>query len=199
MKKTFLVLMLLAAILLAGCGTTTQMVHISIPDAHVNPASGPTIAIASVVDSRIVDPKMAGSDPAVSVGGIVHGGSVLAVDSARPVTAIVHDAVANSLRTMGYQVVQPSQAPASEIAVTVDQFTAGFPFSFWRAVGWANHMVADVVTTVTVTDMHGKHTFMARGHGSNVFQIANSANWQLVIERALTNYETDFKTQMASQ
>ena len=185
--------------LLAGCGIKHEDVRINIPNIRANPVIGPTAFISNVIDVRQMKPGLVGSDKAISIGGIIRDGNGTLINSERPVSEIVHDLVANSLREMGYQVVDNPNGATSTIAVSVIQFDAQFPFSFWRAVGYANHMVSEVETGISVTNSSGKHDFIAKGRGANVFQIESSENWEIAIERGMKDYETDFRNKMPTQ
>jgi hypothetical protein len=73
------------------------------------------------------------------------------------------------------------------------------PFNFWRAVGWAQHMVADI--SVHVVAQHGSDTrsFDVSGHGSNVYQAVSRENWEVALDRAVKDFSNNFKQAMAAQ
>lgn len=196
-----LVILLLAALLLAGCGIKQQVVRVNVPDVRVNPASGPEVVVAKVTDDRPTSylslyPKATWQK---NVGGTVRSGNGfnLVLESSS-VTHKVHEIIVQSLRSMGYRTVVSCSGPCLQLQASVHTFAASIPFNFWRAVSWTQHMVAKLSVKVSLERDNNSTSFTVSGNGDNIFQALSQENWETAFDRAVHDFVSNFKQAMVS-
>lgn len=190
-----------AALLLAGCGIKHQVIHPTLPTAHINPVDGRLIVIQSVTDSRMPPDGLAlsSSDRPHNVGGVGRGGNGTAVDlDDGTVAGLGRKMVTQALRTMGYKVVSDAAADVPRVEIDITRFSVTMPFNLLRAISYSQQMVADITTNVSVRNGVAVQSFETTGHGTNVFQVMKPENWEVAINRAMEDYSKRFQEKMLS-
>jgi len=190
MRKEWMVVAVLA---LAGCGVQRQNVRLSVPSPQVNQPNGKPILLGDVTDARgpHADLKLSDKERARNVGGVMRGGSGIAVDlTDTTVTDEVRQIITQSLRGMGYKVIDGGEAPANtlRIAANITKVDVTMPFNFFRAMSYSQKMIADIATSVTVTNGVGTQSFNVSGHGENIYQRVIPENWETALNRAVADY-----------
>ena len=197
------ILIVLAVLILTGCGIRHDVVHISSGQSHVSPSAGKPIVLDSVSDERafIADGKLSAIERAQNVGGLFRGGADVAVDlESGTVVDKSREIITQALRGMGYVVMSKNDAPTNAIRIKVDvtKFDVNAPFEFWRSMGSAQRMVAVIECKVEFTDSSARQGFTTAGHGSNVFQRLVPENWEIALNRAVDDFAKKFQDAMAS-
>lgn len=174
--------------------------RLDLPELHVDPTTGPEIAVGEIKDSRTLEKELAGRESAKNVGGVVRGGNGVAVDLDITVTEQQRRIVTQALRSLGYRVVDGEHAPAGITRVNVDikTFDVQMPFNFFRAATYTQQMVADIQTDVTVVSNTSNESFRVNAHGTNIFQRVVPENWEAALNEAIDDYTKKFKAAMSS-
>ncbi|AWH27082.1 hypothetical protein [Stenotrophomonas sp. YAU14D1_LEIMI4_1] len=189
-------------LLLTGCGIRTEVVRVNVPDIRVNPEQGTSVVVAPVTDHRPTDflALVPAADRARNVGGEVRQGNGFNLVLESTTTAEkTREIIIQALRNMGYRTIESCEARCLHLQASMNQFAVRAPFNFWRAAGWAQQMVADISVEVTTGEAEQSRSFVAKGHGTNVFQVVSPENWEKALERAVTDFTADFKQKMAAQ
>lgn len=197
-----LIIYLAALSLLTGCGIKTQVVRVNVPDVHVNPEHGPVAVVGAVVDKRSSPllSKIPAADRQKHVGGMFRGGNGINVAlESSTTTEKVRAIIVQALRSMGYRTANECDVPCIRLDVSLTEFSVKMPFEFWRTVGWAQQMVADVSTEVVVQDAGQTRTFDVSGHGTNIYQVVSRENWEVALDRAVEDFSSNFKQAVAEQ
>ena len=161
--------------------------------ARINPMDGKPLLIASISDERksLFGNKLSPEEQAINVGGAFRGGSGFAVNL-EDETAVseMRKILTQALRGMGYRVLPAGaeQSPDTTVAVAIEKFEVTMPFNFWRAATYSQHMVADIQTRIVVSDASGAKTIKISGQGRNIYQIVTPENWQITLNRAVSEY-----------
>jgi hypothetical protein len=182
-----------AVLVLTGCGIQHQNVRLSLPSPQVNQPNGKPIVLSSVTDSRgaHADLKLSANDRTHNVGGVMRGGSGIAVDLAdTTVTDEMRSVITQSLRGMGYKVINNSEATTDtpRVAADITKLDASMPMNFFRAMTYSQKMLADIATNVTVTSGKATQSFTVSGHGENIYQRVVPENWEVALNRAVADY-----------
>lgn len=191
-----------ALLLLTGCGIKTQIVRVDVPDVHVNPERGPLIAVNAVADDRPSSflSQFPAADRAKNVGGVVRGGNgINVVLESSQTTEKVRAIIIQALRSMGYRTVSACDVSCTQLNVSLTDFSVKMPFNFWRAAGWAQQMVADISAHVVARDADRERAFDVSGHGTNIYQVVSRENWEAALDRAVKDFNSNFKQAMAEQ
>ena len=207
---------MLVAILLAGCGIHTRTVRLDLPARTVvSPNPGLAVVVLPVIDGRQLTNapssagykieagllKALGPEKAASliagVGDSSKGYAVLLQDE-EPVSELMRKFVTEIFEAKGYAVYSASQlhpdAPLVDVRVT--QFYLNQPFNFFRALTWTNQMKATIATDVTVSDGRGRRVYSVIGHGANIVQTGKDANYQETYAKAMDDYSRDFNAKV---
>lgn len=189
-------------LLLTGCGIRTEVVRVNVPDIRVNPEQGTQVVVAPVRDNRSSEflALIPASERARNVGGEIRNGNGinLALESATA-SEKTREIIIQALRNMGYRTVDHCDAQCLRLEASMNEFVVRAPFNFWRVAGWAQQMVADVSVEVTTREGDRTRSFIAKGHGTNVFQVVSPENWEKALERAVTDFTANFKQNMSAQ
>lgn len=191
----------IALMCLSGCGVKEQIVRVNVPDVHANPQHGLLVQVNPVRDNREASflAQFPAASRAKNVGGFVRGGNGVNLVLESSTTALkVHSIIAQALRNMGYRTVSNCEASCPVVTPTLDKFAVTLPFDFWRALGSAQHMLADIAVRVDLQDRGRTSTFDAIGHGSNIYQVVSQENWEIALDRATKHFVTNFQQQMIS-
>jgi hypothetical protein len=200
MRKEWMVVAVLA---LVGCGVQHQNVRLSVPSLQVNQPNGKPIVLTGVTDSRRAPDgsKLSGADLSRNVGGVWRAGGGIAVDLAAGTAADeATKIVTQSLRGMGYRVASAADVPANapRISVDVTQLNVTMPFNVFRAMTYSQKMIADIATSVTVTNGAGTQSFNVSGHGENIYQRVIPENWETALNRAVADYTKKLQEAMVT-
>lgn len=200
MRKEWIVVAVLA---LAGCGVQHQNVRLSAPSLQVNQPNGKPIVLASVTDSRgaHADLKLSDKERARNVGGVMRGGSGIAVDLTDTTVADeVRQIITQSLRGIGYKVISSREAQANtpRVVAGVTKLDVTMPFNFFRAMSYSQKMIADITTSVTVTNGEDTQSFNVSGHGENIYQLVTPENWETALNRAVADYTKKLQEAMVT-
>lgn len=200
MRKEWMVVAVLA---LAGCGVQRQNVRLSMPSLQVNQPNGKPIVLASVTDSRgaHADLKLSDKERARNVGGVMRAGSGIAVDLADTTVADeVRQIITQSLRGMGYKVIDSGEAPANtpRLTANVTKLDVSMPMNLFRAMTYSQKMIADIATSVTVTNGADTQSFNVSGHGENIYQRVIPENWETALDRAVADYTKKLQEAMVT-
>jgi filamentous hemagglutinin family protein len=197
------VLLLLVVVLgLTGCGLQRQTVRINAPAVHIDQPSSRQIVVAEVTDSRssLFAGKLDAAEQERNVGGVLRAGNGIVVDLEEgTATSQAKDVVVQALRSIGFSVVDEASASPSAPRLDLDltQFGVNVPFEFWRASFYAQRMIADISTKVTLRqDGRVLHTFTVTGHGENIFQRVVPENWEIALNRAVADYTKRLQSNM---
>ena len=188
---------LMACVLLSGCGIREQTVRIHPPATSIVSPDAPGIVIGAITDARTPDPTLNLSVAAQTrnVGGSAHSGNGIAVNlESRTVTDTMRQIVASSLQNAGYRLLQGAQG-APRVDVRITQFEVKMPFQFWRAAFYNARMLADITADVTITTPTGTRTFTVSGHGYNVYQRVVAQNWQIALDKAVADFSNNLRAQ----
>lgn len=196
------IICLTVLLLLTGCGIKTQVVRVDVPDVHVNPEHGPVVVVGAVTDER--PPSFLSQFPAAdrskNVGGVVRGGNgINVVLGSSTTTEKLRAIIIQALRSMGYRTASQCEASCTQLDVSLTDFSVKMPFNFWRAAGWAQQMVADVSAHVVARDAGHTKPFDVSGHGANVYQVVSRENWEAALDRAVKDFNSNFKQAMVEQ
>lgn len=194
-------LLIACCAVLAGCGVQRQAIRLDLPEARVNPTDGKPLVIASIADGRqsLFGNKLSSEEQATNVGGVFRGGNGIAVNLENETAASeMKKILTQAFRGMGYRVISTdaAQSAATTVAVTIEKFQVDMPFDFWRAATYSQHMLADIQTRVVVSDASGSKTINVSGHGQNVYQRVTTENWQVALNRAVSDYTNRLQTAM---
>ena len=194
-----LVLLAVAALLLSGCGLQRQTVRINALAIRIASASGPTIAIGSLIDARqpATKIKLSRAEQASNVGGLGNGGHGVAVQLE---DGTVRDAmqriVTAALQNAGFDVTDSAPA-GSRVDVRISKFQVLIPFQFWRTAFYNPRMLADIEAEITITTPGGVQNFDVKGHGYNVYQRVIAENWQIALGKAVSDFEKNLRERVA--
>lgn len=191
---------------LSGCGLRHDGVRIELPAVHINPRDGAPVVVDRVRDIRNFSDtldlvqKIDISERKRLVGGAYRGGNGIAVDLVdETVETQTRKIIVQALRELGYKVI-PLESATSDVPrvdVDIEKFFVALPFDFWRAASYSQHMLADMSTNVTVSKSGGDRTFVAKGHGENIYQVTSAENWQIALNKAVVEYSKQFQEKMA--
>lgn len=195
MKKIGILILVLSALPLAGCGVRQEMVHIAIPAGSVVAPDGKPAVIDQVTDARADVLGVAMDEPTKTrnVGGVYRAGNGMLVQlDDGSVPEFMQRVAAQSLQNAGYRIVE-NDPDAMHVKVVVTQLDVQAPAEFWRV--YAQRMIADVAADVTITTKRGTTTFQIHGHGTNIYQVLDKANWEIALDKAVA----DFSRQLQSR
>lgn len=75
------------------------------------------------------------------------------------------------------------------VSIKLTKFAVIMPFDFWRAATYSQHMLADISTEISTKRKDGSiRQFQVSGHGENVYQRITPENWEIAINRAMSDY-----------
>jgi hypothetical protein len=60
-------------------------------------------------------------------------------------------------------------------------------------------MVADISAHVVARNADRGRSFDVSGHGTNVYQVVSRENWEVALDRAVKDFNSNFKQAMAEQ
>lgn len=193
-----IVVLVLAALLLAGCGLQRQTVRVNPPIGQVG-VNGPTIAIGAIADVRqpATKIKLDQAEQASNVGGMGKDDHGIAVQLDNgTVSDAMRRIMASALQNAGFQVVDAGQAEYG-IDVRISKFQVAIPFQFWRTAFYNPRMLADIEAEISMSSPNGVRTFDVKGHGYNVYQRVIAENWQIALDKAVADFEKNLRTQVA--
>lgn len=197
MKRIVIALAMMA---LAGCGVQRQSIRLDMPDQHVNPPDGQPIVLSKITDSRPPAEGLRDDKQVKNVGGVYRGGNGIAVDLDETVIDQTRQIVTQALRSMGYKVIDNDDVTQNipRVEVNITTFHVALPFNFFRAASYSQQMIADIKTDVTVTGPSGTRSFKVEGHGTNIYQRVISENWEIALNKAISDYTQHFKAAMSN-
>lgn len=187
------------ALLISGCGVKQQTIRLTMPELRVDQPDGRPIVVGAVIDAREApeNSHLSATDLAKNVGGAWRGGNGVRVDLEHgDVPAEVRELVVQSLRAVGYRVL-PSRHGRDDVpmvSIKLTKFAVIMPFDFWRAATYSQHMLADISTEISTKRKDGSiRQFQVSGHGENVYQRITPENWEIAINRAMSDYSGQLK------
>lgn len=212
MKKTLLLVPILAALFLTGCVTGTRNIVLTPPD-YINEKSksGP-IYIAIIEDEREFEqkprspftPSVKGNLSSTSkeklstlIGRQRNGYGAAMGDVALPEGVTVQDKVreliTKGLEGRGYKVVDDENSP-NKISVDIEKFWAWFSPGFW-AISFESNLQCKI----DFEQPSGNVTLDVAGYGINKGQVASDANWELAYQRAFLDFLKNLDATLDSQ
>lgn len=113
------------------------------------------------------------------------------LESDQTTAELVSKSVENALAAQGYYVAEGTAAP-NKVDVTVERFALHNAPAMWSLSFQTN------ITVRVDYELNGEESsLVARGYGKNVCQVANRANFELSIQRALENLEENLIVELA--
>jgi len=191
----------IALVCLSGCGIKEHVVRVSVPDVRANPQQGSLVQANPMQDNR--QASFLAQFPAATrdknLGGVVRGGNGVNVVLGFSTTTLkVHSIIVQALRNMGYRTVTSCDTACIVVTPALNTFAVTLPFNFWRAMSYSQHMLADITVHVALQSHGQTSTFDAMGHGSNVYQVVSQENWEITLDRAVKDFASNFRQQMAT-
>jgi hypothetical protein len=128
--------------------------------------------------------------------GAIRSGAVkinVVLSKSSTVAQKTHTIIVEALREMGFVTI--SHCPLTTACAVLEPTVREFKTSI-RAIPFAPRMLADISTSVQLTEPNKTSHFDVTGHGSNVYQVLSVANWEIALNRATKDFVANFKQAM---